>query len=90
MQKVKKDNLTDLVGDIAQPQEASPAKPNEGNTPTPQPQGGLNDYQVTTSDGEVIDLALQTAEKSGNTMQILSGVDKNGNQYILVVQRKTS
>lgn len=87
MQKVKKDNLTDLVGDITKPQEASPANP---ATSQPQPQGGLNDYQVTTPDGEVIDLALQTADKSRNTMQILSGVDKNGNQYILVVQRKTS
>jgi len=50
----------------------------------------LNDYQVTTPDGEVVDLALQKASKSGVIKQILSGVDKNGNQYILVVQRKTS
>lgn len=92
MQKVKKDNLTDLVDEVTKPQEASPAKPNDGNTqqPQPKPQGGLDDYQVTTPDGEVIDLALQKADKDGNIKQILSGVDKNGNQYILVVQRKTS
>lgn len=84
MQKVKKDNLTDLVGDVTKPQEASPANP------ATQPQGGLNDYQVTTPDGEVVDLALQKASKSGEIKQILSGVDKNDNQYILVVQRKTS
>ena len=89
MQKVKKDNLTDLVGDITKPQEASPAKPNEGNNTNPQSKP-LDDYQVTTPDGEVIDLELQTADKSGNIKQILNGVDKNGNQYILVVQRKTS
>lgn len=90
MQKIKKDNLTDLVDEVTKPQETSPAKPNEGNTPQTQPQGGLDDYQVTTPDGEVIDLALQTSDKSGSIKQILSGVDKNGNQYILVVQRKTS
>ena len=91
MQNVKKDNLTDLVDQITKPQEASPAQPNEENSPQPQtkPQGGLNDYQVTTPDGTVIDLALQTSDKSGNIKQILSGVDKKGNQYILVVQRKT-
>ena len=88
MQKVKKDNLTDLVGDVTKPQEVSP-KPNEGTAP-PIPPEGLNDYQVYTPDGEVVDLALQTADKDGNIKQILSGVDKNGNQYILVVQRKTS
>jgi len=92
MQKVKKDNLTDLVGEVTKPPEATPTHPSEGSNPQPQPkpQGGLNDYQVTTPDGEVIDLALQTADKRGNIKQILSGVDKNGNQYILVVQRKTS
>lgn len=91
MQKVKKDNLTDLVDEITKPQEATP-KPSEdnGSTPPPKPSDGLDDYQVTTPDGEVIDLALQTADKDGNIKQILSGVDKNGNQYILVVQRKTS
>lgn len=92
MQNVKKDNLTDLVDQITKPQEASPAQSNEGSSPQPQPkpQGGLNDYQVTTPDGEVVDLALQAANKDGNIKQVLSGVDKKGNQYILVVQRKTS
>lgn len=90
MQKIKKDNLTDLVDEVTKPQETSAGKPNEGNTPKHQSQSGLDDYQVTTPDGEVIDLALQTADKSGSIKQILSGVDKNGNQYILVVQRKTS
>lgn len=92
MQNVKKDNLTDLVDQITKPQEATPAQPSEGSNPQPQPQpqGGLNDYQVTTPDGEVIDLALQATDKDENIKQILSGVDINGNQYILVVQRKTS
>lgn len=43
MQKVKKDNLTDLVDEVTKPQEANP-KPNEP-TPQPKPQGGLSDYQ---------------------------------------------
>lgn len=88
MQKIKKDNLTDLVDDVIKPQEASP-KPNEGNPP-PKPSEGLNDYQVRTPDGEVIDLALKKSNESGNIKQIRSGVDKEGNQYILVIQRKTS
>lgn len=88
MQRIKKDNLTDLVGEVTKPQEAS-TEPDEA-TPQPKPQGGLSDYQVTTPDGEVVDLALQKFGKSGDIKQILSGIDKMGNQYILVVQRKTS
>lgn len=88
MQKIKKDNLTDLIDDVTKPQEASP-KPNEGN-PQSQPSEGLDDYQVTTPDGEIIDLALLKSIESGNIKQIRSGVDKEGNQYILVIERKVS
>lgn len=42
MQKVKKDNLTDLVDEVTKQQEANP-KPNEP-TPQPKPQGRLSDY----------------------------------------------
>lgn len=83
MQKIKKDNLTDLVGEVTKPQETNP-------TPQPEQSDDLDDYQVRTPDGDVIDLTLQSADKSGDIKQILSGIDKKGNQYILVVQRKTS
>jgi len=86
MAKVKKDNLTDLVGEVTEPKEATPAKPDTN----PKPQQGLDDYQVTTPDGEVIDLALLTVDKSKDINQtLMRGTDQKGNHYILIVQRKT-
>ncbi len=86
MDKVKKDNLTDLIGDVTKPQESTPPEPDAN----PKPQLGLDDYQVTTPDGEVIDLALLTVDKSQNINQtLMRGTDQKGNHYILIVQRKT-
>jgi hypothetical protein len=91
MHNAKKDNLTDLVDDLTKPQEVTPPKPSEDKPNRQQkPNDSLDDYQVTTPDGEVIDLTLQKTSKSGEIKQILSGVDKKGRQYILVVQDKAS
>ena len=96
MQKVKKDNLTDLVGDITKPQEASPAKPSEGKEPNPQPKP-LDDYQVTTPDGEVIDMDItllkpmvQKTNRGIFVKKIQGGKDKKGNQYVLIVDEVAS
>ena len=91
MQNVTKDNLTDLVDDAIRPQEAKP-KPNEDNKPSSQPKQpkDLDDYQVTTPDGEVIGLTLQKADKSSMIKKVLSGTSKNGDQYILVVDKNSS
>ncbi len=89
--KVKKDNLTDLVSDLTQP------KPNVNQAPQIKPPSGLNDYQVITPDGVVIDLTLTVTptmlqKVGGNTniKKILEAKDKKGNQYILIVQAKAT
>lgn len=95
MQKIKKDNLTDLVGEVTKPQEAI-SKPNEA-TPPPKPPEGLNDYQVYTPDGEVIDLDISLTPpmvlktKEGKRIKkILGATDAKGNQYVLIVDEIAS
>lgn len=85
MVKVNKDNLTDLIDDVSKPSEEDTDKPS--SKPLEQPSEGLDDYQVTTPDGEVIDLTLHKIEKDNNIQKVLSGKSKNGNQYILVVTK---
>lgn len=88
--KITKDNMTDLV-DLLLP------KPTDDKTPQITPPQGLNDYQVYTPNGEIIDLTLikeptilEKAERGTSLKKILDAKDKKGNQYILVVIEKTS
>ncbi|HRN69954.1 MAG TPA: hypothetical protein PLS49_02105 [Candidatus Woesebacteria bacterium] len=84
--RTKKDNLTDVMDIVSQPEST------ESTPPQIKPPKGLNDYQVYTPDGEIIDLTLtvlpptvQKNKKGHTTKKIMAAVDKKGNQYILII-----
>ncbi len=83
--KVRKDDLSDLISDLTKPVEA---KPNSSDSKKPiiEPPKDIDDYQVVTPDGETITLNMTTLSKSkygSNIKKIL--VSKDGN-YILVIK----
>ena len=83
MDKVKKDNLTDLISDLTKPVEAKPSSSNEATRPIAKPSKDLDDYQVVTPDGETITLNMTTTQKGSNIKKILASKD---GKYILVIK----
>ncbi len=77
--KVKKDNLTDLISDLTKPVETKPSE----SKPVVEPPKDLDDYQVVTPDGETITLNMTTIEKGSNIRKILASKD---GKYILVIK----
>lgn len=99
MSNIKKDNLTDLVSDVSEPQPAdsNPSEANKPNAPQPKPPQGLDDYQVVTPDGEVVDLNITVSKplvqktKQGTTIKkIFGATDEKGHQYVLIVDTVSS
>jgi hypothetical protein len=80
--KIKKDNLTDLISDLTKPVVAIPNKPSEKNPITETPKD-LTDYQVVTPDGETITLNMTTIQKDTNIKKILASKD---GKYILIIK----
>lgn len=84
---IKKDNLTDIVDIVSQPE------PTETTTPQIKPPKGLNDYQVYTPDGEIIDLTIDVVppefikKEKGKIMKVVGSKDKKGNFYTLVISK---
>ncbi len=92
MKKVKKDNLTDLISDLTEPKASS--SPSEPQKPVIKPPKGLNDYQVITPDGEVIDLTfnmlnstIQKSQTNTFVQKIIGATDKKGTSYILIINK---
>lgn len=77
--KIKKDNLTDLISDLTKPVETKPSD----NKPVVEPPKDLDDYQVVTPDGETITLNMTTMQKDLNIKKILASKD---GKYILVIK----
>jgi hypothetical protein len=77
--KVKKDNLTDLISDLTKPVETKPSD----NKPVVEQPKDLDDYQVVTPDGETITLNMTTVEKGESIKKILASKD---GKYILIVK----
>lgn len=80
--KVKKDNLTDLISDLTKP---VATKPNSSESPKPivEPPKDLGDYQVLTPDGDTVTLSMTTTQKGRNIKKILASKD---GKYILIVK----
>lgn len=82
--KVKKDNLTDLIP-LIKPSE-KPTSSSEAKRPIVEPPKDLDDYQVTTPDGETITLnktSIQKSKQGSNIKEILTSKD---GKYILVIK----
>jgi hypothetical protein len=99
MSNIKKDNLTDLVSDVSEPKsdELNPSEANQPNASQAKPQQGLDDYQVVTPDGEVVDLNITVSTplvqktKQGTTVKkIFGATDEKGHQYVLIVDTVSS
>jgi len=89
MNKVKKDNLTDLVSDLMSEVDSNEKPENEQSQ-------GLSDYQVLTPSGEIVDLAFTgtdvSIKKSGDETSVrkllVGETGKDGLMYVLLVVKK--
>ena len=83
--KVKKDNLTDLIP-LIKPIEARPTSSDEAKRPIVEPPKDLDDYQVTTPDGETITLNKTSTQKSKQGSNIKEILTSKDGKYILVIK----